>query len=92
MMIEPQRATFPASERLTWAEICSCYPDEWVVLVETEWFDENNFEFGTAVVLGHSNGHNEVLRLTKPLRSDGMGFGIFFTGRARAPVLGLSFR
>ena len=91
-MNRPQKATVSAPERLTWAEICHRHPDEWVVLIETEWFDENNFEFGTAVVLGHSKGHNEVLRQTKSLRGDGVGFGIFFTGRARAPATGLSLR
>lgn len=85
-MREPQPAISPQPERLSWTEICLRYPDEWVVLVEIDREDEDNFEFNTAVVLGHSKGHNEVLRQTRPLLVDVMVSGIYFTGRVRAPV------
>lgn len=83
-MGEPQKARNPASERMTWAQICVRFPDEWVVLIATEWLNEDDFEFGTAVVLGHGKVHDEVLRQTRPLRENVMDSGIFFTGRARA--------
>lgn len=83
MMGEPQKATTPLPERLTWAEICARYPDEWVVLIDTKWLDQDSFEFETAIVCGHAKGHDEVLRATRPAREHIMTSGIYFTGRAR---------
>jgi len=82
-MNEAQSTASPGPERLTWSEICQRYPDEWVVLVEIEWFDDDNLEFGRAVVLGHAKNSKEVMRQTKPLLAEVMDSGIFFTGRVR---------
>jgi hypothetical protein len=49
-----------ARERLTWNEICRRYPDEWVVLVETEWVNDTDFEFRSAVVVAHHNSRKAV--------------------------------
>ena len=48
------------SERLTWKQICERYPDEWVVLVETEWVNDTDFDFGTATVLGHFKSRKQA--------------------------------
>ncbi len=81
-MMSELQAALPVPERLTWSEICQRYPDEWVVLIETKWIDADNFEFNTALVLGHSINHGEVLRRTRPLREHVMESGIYFTGCA----------
>jgi hypothetical protein len=36
------------SEPLTWAEICTRYPDEWVCIVEMDHLHPNGFGFRTA--------------------------------------------
>ncbi|HEY4176228.1 MAG TPA: hypothetical protein VGM90_05335 [Kofleriaceae bacterium] len=41
------------SDRMTWAEMCRAYPDEWVVLTDIAWVDESAFEFSSAIVVGH---------------------------------------
>ena len=33
--------TMNAHERLSWEEICRRYPDEWVVMAEIEWVNDN---------------------------------------------------
>lgn len=38
---------------MTWKAICARYPDQWVVLVDTDWVDSHNFEFRSARVVGH---------------------------------------
>jgi hypothetical protein len=82
-MGEPQKVTNTDPERLTWAEICARYPDQWVVLIDTRWLDRDSFEFETAVVCGHAKGHDEVLRATRHAREHIMSSGIYFTGRPR---------
>jgi hypothetical protein len=71
---------------MTWAEICERYADEWVVLVETEWVDEDNFEFDRSVVLCHSKSHKELYREARPLLRGVIDAGIYFTGPMGAPV------
>jgi hypothetical protein len=41
------------SEPLTWVEICTRYPDEWVCLVEMDRVHPFGFEFRSARVVGH---------------------------------------
>lgn len=50
----------PATRRLTWSEICAQFPDEWVVLVDADWVDDHNFEFGTARVYSHRKHRREA--------------------------------
>jgi hypothetical protein len=56
------------------------------VLVDTEWIDENNFEFGTSVVLCHATSHKELYKQATPLLRSIEDAGIFFTSRVRAPI------
>jgi hypothetical protein len=85
-MMEARETAVPDVERLTWKEICERYPDEWVVLVDTDWQDLDNFEFDRAVVLCHAKGRSEIYRHAKPLLTEVMDAGIFFTGRVSAPA------
>lgn len=69
------------SERLTWAEICARYPDEWVWVVEIE--DEpNSARIRAARVIGHGSSrqsleHVDAWRERYPL------IGHFFTGKIK---------
>jgi hypothetical protein len=41
-------------------QICSHFPDEWVVLVEADWANDQRVELGTAVVIGHYKRRKEA--------------------------------
>jgi len=68
--------------RMTWAEICALYPDEWVVLVDLEHEDgdDDDGEVVAGVVVGHSKGHAACLVDSKPLRPPGTNCAHLFTG------------
>ena len=68
------------TERLTWDEIRARHPNEWVVLVDIEWFDDLDIAFGTASLLGHAKTSAAAFLTTKTLRPLGMRFALLFTG------------
>ncbi|TMQ12734.1 MAG: hypothetical protein E6J90_30320 [Deltaproteobacteria bacterium] len=72
-------------ERLTWEEICARYPDEWVVLVEFERYDDTDLRFHAAVVIAHHKTRKAASPDVKAafLRYDEAGS--FFTGRLMPP-------
>lgn len=80
--IKPEAVT----ERLAWPQICECYPDQWVALVEMDWDDETD-EFTTARVAGHGATRGEPFAQMRRagLRYDEVGH--FFTGRVRAHAI-----
>jgi len=78
-----------ASERMTWKEICERYPDEWVVLVETQWVNDTDFDFGTAIVLGHFKSRKEASPHIKAAFQRYQEVGSFWTGEFRVPRFGL---
>ena len=84
-MSEP--AHVEISEPMTWEEICLRYPDEWVVLVEADWVNDRDFEFGTARVAGHGKTRKAPLDQARPLQARYPSMGHFFTGKIRAPVV-----
>lgn len=62
---------------MTWAEIAAAYPDEWVLLAETEY--EASYAVASARVLAHGDRREplvEELDRTCPAAS-----GVLFTGR-----------
>ncbi|MBI4814865.1 MAG: hypothetical protein HY791_01325 [Deltaproteobacteria bacterium] len=75
--------------RLSWDEIRTRYPNEWVVLVEMEYEggDEDDGELLSAVCLGHSKNPRDVLNQTRPLRERCNCFTHVYTGPVRAPQL-----
>lgn len=81
MSIDPQN-----SERLTWKQICERYPDEWVVMVETEWVNDTDFEFGTTLVLGHFKSRKEASPFIKASFQQYNRIGSFWTGELRGPI------
>jgi len=73
-------------ERMSWGEICQHFPGEWVVLVDADWVDDHNFEFGTAHVFAHRSRRGEA---TKDMGAACRSFenvGCFFTGRIRGAI------
>ena len=81
----------PISEPLTWEEICKCYPDEWVVLVEVDWVNDTDFELRSARVVGHGKRRKDPIEQARPLRDRYPSMGHFFTGTSRAPLDPLLF-
>jgi hypothetical protein len=79
------------SEPLTWTQICECYPDEWVALVEIDWVNDTDFDFRSARVAGHGKRRKEPMRQAEPLWPRYHKIGHFYTGRTRAPLTPLLF-
>lgn len=75
-------ATEPAiSEPLTWEQICERYPRQWVVLVETDWRDEDhNTGFRTARVAGTGKTRREAFAQGQPFKRGYAGFANRYTG------------
>jgi hypothetical protein len=74
------------AERFTWDQICERFPDEWVVLVETDWVNDRDFEFGTALVLGHYKRRKEASPHIKAAFAQYPEIGCFWTGEIRGPI------
>ncbi len=71
--------------RLSWQEIKDRYPDQWVVLVEMVWDDEETLSaLRSAVVAAHSPNRREPLEQAAPLRPRYPCMGHFYTGRIRS--------
>lgn len=73
-------------ERLTWKQIRDLYPDEWVVLVDTKWVNDTDFEFGTTIVLGHFKSRKEASPHIKVAFERYESVGSFWTGKIRGPI------
>jgi hypothetical protein len=74
------------AERLTWAEVCNRFPNEWVVVVGTDWAYDRDFEFGTALVLGHYKRRKEASPHIKAAFEHYPQIGCFWTGDLRGPI------
>jgi hypothetical protein len=82
------------SEPLTWEQICTRYPDEWVCLVEFDRIDPGRFAFRTARVVGHAPHRRTAVEQSRPWWRMYEEVGQHFTGRpqtrlwmaARGPV------
>jgi len=79
-------------EQLTWDEICERFPDEWVVLVDTSWVNEQDFEFGTARVVAHHKRRKDASPAVKAAFQNHDEVGCFWTGaiHGASPRLSLS--
>ena len=74
------------SEPLSWEEICSWYPDEWLCLVEIDRSEPNNFAFRTARVVDHGKARREPLAQARPWREQCRSIAHYFTGPIVAPI------
>lgn len=74
------------ADRLTWDEIAKRFPDEWVVLVDTDWANDRDFEFGTALVVAHHKRRKDASPDVKAAFRHHDEVGCFWTGEIRGPV------
>jgi len=70
--------TATTGEKLVLEEIWRRYPNEWVVLVDTE---RSNMVTTAGVVYGHSPNRDDARALSRHLRA----CAIFWTGEIRSP-------
>jgi hypothetical protein len=70
------------SERLTWPQIRERYPDQWVVLVESDW-DAQRGTYDTARALGCGASRAEAIAHAGPALAAYNGYGCRFTGTIR---------
>ena len=78
----------PATEavRLTWDEIRKRFPDEWVVLVDADWVNDTDFEFGSAEVIAHHKHRRDASPDVKAARAQDRDVGCFWTGAIRGTL------
>ena len=58
----------PPGERLTPAEIVKRYPNQWVMVVKMDWYDdEYEPDFRTAIVVGAHPDRGELSRMTREI-------------------------
>lgn len=69
------------SEPLTWAEICSRHPDEWVCLVEIERDQPGGVTIRSARVVGHGKTKKEPFDQAQVWWRTYPVIGHYFTGR-----------
>lgn len=83
-----QVAADSASEvMLSWKAICDKYPNQWVVLVETDWVDVYSFVFRSTRVVAHGPTRVAVLEPARAAMERDHGCGVFHTKRTWAPPL-----
>lgn len=85
-MSEAIRIDAQVLERLTWTQICDRYPDEWVVLVDTQWVNDTDFEFVTATVLGHFKSRKQASPCIKAAFQRYEEVGSYWTGPIRGDL------
>lgn len=90
--MENAAAKSEARPRLTWQEICRLYPDEWVLMIEPEWEedDEDSGALLSAIVLGHSKDRGGCIRDTRAIRDQEniLSDVHWYTGRVRERPFG----
>ena len=59
---------------------------EWVMLVESDWANDQRVELGTAVVIGHYKRRKEASPHIKAAFESYLQIGCFWTGALRGPV------
>jgi hypothetical protein len=74
------------TERLTWDEIRVRHPNEWVVLVDVDWLNDDDEDFRTAIVLSHGKRRGDALREARPLLPPAAAWAHFYTGEICAPL------
>ena len=81
---EAKREVQAPDERLSMGEIDRRYPNEWVVLVDSDW---TGMVTRSAVVAAHSPSKKEALTASKALRAAGVRhLAIFWTGPKMSPT------
>ncbi|HWO20971.1 MAG TPA: hypothetical protein VNO30_19525 [Kofleriaceae bacterium] len=73
-------------KRFTWKEICSWYPDQWVVLADADWVNDSDFEFRSAEVIACHRRRKDASPDVKAMLAQGRRVGCFWTGEIRGPM------
>ena len=79
-MIAVKAIVAEISEPLTRPEICTRYPNEWVVIAEMDYVHPDGFEFRTAHVIGHSTTRREAFDQALRVRDHFPFVANFYTG------------
>jgi hypothetical protein len=69
------------SEPLTWGEMRTRYPDEWVCVVEIDRIHPHGAEFRTARIVSHGKTRREAFEEARPWWDHYKEIGHYFTGR-----------
>lgn len=75
-----------SADRLTWAEICRRFPDRWVVVADTDWVNDTDFDFRSAEVIACHRRRKDASPDVKAVLAQGRPAGCFWTGQIRGPV------
>jgi hypothetical protein len=86
MSLTKHQETMEPGERLSWSEICERFPDQWVVITGADWVNDTDFDFGTAVVLGHFKTRKEASPHIKVAFHHHQEVGSFWTGKLSGPI------
>lgn len=79
-------------ERLTWKQICTRYPEQWVILVDHDWQPHNVTEYKTARVIAIGHTRAEAKERARPRLDSFYEWGCHFTGPIRGPRSGYRAR
>jgi hypothetical protein len=77
------------SERLTWQQIRERYLDQWVVLVDHDWQEDDITRYNTARVLACGASRAEALAQARPALDTYHCYGCRYTGTIRGPMFQL---
>lgn len=77
------------SERLDWQQIRERYPDQWVVLVDHDWQEDDASRYNTARILACGASRNEALAHAQPTLETYDCYGCRYTGTIRGPMFQL---
>lgn len=78
-----QPEVMPSVERLTWAEVCRRYPNQWVVVVDMETASDSYQPFDIAVVVAHHDRRPDASPSVKAAYQTHDEVGSFWTGPHR---------
>jgi hypothetical protein len=77
------------SERLTWQQIRERYPDQWVVLVDHDWQEDDITRYNTTRVLACGASRAEAVAHARPAVDAHQCYGCRYTGTIRGPMFQL---
>lgn len=83
MSLSSPTAVSPAPHRLSWPEICARFPDRWVILVDTAWRSETDFDFASAIVVAAHRQRRAASADIKAAAQSHAEVGCYWTGAIR---------
>ncbi len=77
------------SERLTWPQIRERYPDQWVVLIDHDWHEDDPTRYDSARALACGASRAEAIAHARPALDAYRSYGCRYTGTIRGPMFQL---